>query len=156
MKGVNKVIIIGNLGQDPQTQTFQNGGKITTISVATSERWTDKQTGEQREATEWHRIVFHDRLAEIVAQYLRKGSPVYVEGSLHTRKWKDQQGIERYTTEIRATSMQMLGSRQELQNGGQQYAQQQSDMTDGIPNKFLVNPHQQTQPYFVQNVPTFI
>ncbi len=118
MASVNKVIIVGNLGNDPEVRSFDNGGKIATISVATTDRWNDRNTGEPREATEWHRITFNNRLAEIVEQYLRKGSSVYVEGSLHTRKWTDQQGIERYSTEIRAQSMQMLGSRQGGQGGG--------------------------------------
>lgn len=109
MASVNKVIIVGNLGADPEVRQFDNGGKIATISVATSERWTDKQTGEPREHTEWHRIIFNNRLADIAEQYLKKGSQVYVEGSLRTRKWQDQQGQDRYSTEIRADSMQMLG-----------------------------------------------
>lgn len=115
MASVNKVIIVGNLGNDPEVRQFDNGNKIATISVATSERWNDRQTGEQREHTEWHRIIFNNRLAEIVEQYLRKGSSVYVEGSLRTRKWTDQNGQDRYSTEIRADSMQMLGGRA---NGG--------------------------------------
>lgn len=109
MRGVNKVIIVGNLGADPETRQFSNGGSVTNISVATSEQWTDKQTGEKREATEWHRISLFNRLGEIAAQYLRKGSQVYIEGSLRTRKWQDQNGQDRYTTEIRADQMQMLG-----------------------------------------------
>lgn len=116
MASVNKVIIVGNLGNDPEIRQFQNGGKVATISVATSERWTDKMTGEQREQTEWHRISLFNRLAEIVEQYLRKGSSVYIEGSLHTRKWTDDKGIERYSTEIRANSMQMLGGAPSRQN----------------------------------------
>ncbi len=111
MTGVNKVIIVGNLGNDPDVKVFNNGGKIANISVATSEKWTDKQTGELREKTEWHRITFSNRLADIAEQYLRKGSKVYVEGSLTTRKWTDNQGVERYSTEIRAQNMQMLDSR---------------------------------------------
>lgn len=110
MASVNKVIIVGNLGADPEVKTFENGGKIANISVATTEKWTDRNTGEPKEHTEWHRITFNDRLADIVAQYLRKGSSVYVEGQLRTRKWQDPQtGQDRYTTEIRANSMQMLG-----------------------------------------------
>jgi single-strand DNA-binding protein len=121
-RGVNKVIIVGNVGQDPETRQFNNGGSATNISVATSERWKDKQTGEQNERTEWHRIVFFNRLAEVAAQYLRKGSKVYVEGSLRTRKWQDQSGQDRYTTEIVAGEMQMLDSR----GGGQGQQPQQS------------------------------
>lgn len=109
MRGVNKVIIVGTLGADPEVKQFPNGGSITTISVATSEQWNDKQTGERREATEWHRITFNNKLAEIAAQYLRKGRQVYVEGSLRTRKYQDQSGQDRFITEIRADQMQMLG-----------------------------------------------
>ncbi len=110
MRGVNKVIIIGNLGADPEARQFNNGGSVTNISVATSEQWTDKQSGEKREATEWHRISLFNRLGEIAAQYLRKGSKVYIEGSLRTRKYQDQSGQDRYITEIRADQMQMLDS----------------------------------------------
>ena len=116
MRGVNKVIIIGNLGADPEARQFSNGGSVTNISVATSEQWTDKQSGEKREATEWHRIALFNRLGEIAAQYLRKGSKVYIEGSLRTRKYQDQNGQDRYITEIRADQMQMLDSA----GGGQQ------------------------------------
>lgn len=108
MRGVNKVIIIGYLGNDPETRKFNNGGSVTNISVATSEQWTDKQTGEKREATEWHRIVLFNRLGEVAAQYLKKGSQVYIEGSLQTRKWQDQNGQDRYITAIKANNMQIL------------------------------------------------
>ncbi|WP_317198777.1 single-stranded DNA-binding protein [uncultured Psychrobacter sp.] len=108
MRGVNKVIIIGNLGADPEARQFNNGGSVTNISVATSEQWTDKQSGEKREATEWHRVSLFNRLGEIAAQYLRKGSKVYIEGSLRTRKYQDPNGQDRYITEIRAEQMQML------------------------------------------------
>lgn len=117
MSSVNKVIIVGRLGQDPEVRQFQSGGGVTNISVATSERWNDKQTGEQKEVTEWHRISLFNRLGEIASQYLRKGSMVYIEGSLQTRKYTDQQGIERYTTEIRASEMRMLSSKQDSQGG---------------------------------------
>ncbi|MCV6612410.1 MAG: single-stranded DNA-binding protein [Amphritea sp.] len=110
-RGVNKVIIVGNLGNDPETKYMPSGNAVTNITVATSETWKDKQTGEQQERTEWHRCVFFNRLAEIAAEYLRKGSKVYLEGSLRTRKWKDQQGQDRYTTEIVVSEMQMLDSR---------------------------------------------
>jgi single-strand DNA-binding protein len=110
-KGINKVILIGNLGADPEVRYMPSGDAVTNISIATSESWKDKQTGEPREITEWHRVVFFGRLAEIVGQYLRKGSKVYVEGSLRTRKWQGQDGQDRYTTEIRANEMQMLDSR---------------------------------------------
>lgn len=110
-RGVNKVILIGNLGQDPEVRYTPGGSAITNISIATSETWKDKQTGQPQERTEWHRVVFFNRLAEIAGEYLRKGSKVYVEGSLRTRKWQDQQGQDRYSTEIVANEMQMLDSR---------------------------------------------
>ena len=128
MSSVNKVIIVGRLGQDPEVKQFANGGSIVNASIATSERWTDKNTGELKEQTEWHRVTFQNRgnyrMADTASQYLRKGSMVYVEGSLHTRKWTDQQGIERYTTEIKAQSMQMLPSGQSQQPQAPQYPQQ--------------------------------
>ena len=122
MASVNKVIIVGNLGRDPEMRTFPSGDQVANVTIATTDKWKDKQTGEMREATEWHRVVFNGRLAEIAGQYLRKGSQVYVEGSLRTRKWTDQAGVEKYSTEIRADTMQMLGSRQGMggQGGGQQ------------------------------------
>lgn len=120
MASVNKVIIVGNLGRDPESRTFPSGDSVCNITVATTEKWKDKATGEAKEATEWHRIVFNGKLAEIATQYLRKGTAVYVEGSLKTRKWTDQQGVEKYATEIRATSMQMLGGKPD--GGGQQQA----------------------------------
>lgn len=120
MASVNKVILVGNLGRDPEMRTFPSGDQVANVTIATTDRWRDKNTGENKESTEWHRVVFNGRLAEIVGQYLRKGSQVYVEGSLRTRKWTDQAtGQERYATEIRADSMQMLGSRQGM-GGGQQ------------------------------------
>ncbi|HCL86836.1 MAG TPA: single-stranded DNA-binding protein [Comamonadaceae bacterium] len=117
MASVNKVILVGNLGRDPEMRTFPSGDQVANVRIATTDRWRDKNTGENKEATEWHSVVFNGRLAEIVGQYLKKGSQVYVEGSLRTRKWTDQSGQERYTTEIRADTMQMLGSRQGM--GGQ-------------------------------------
>lgn len=125
MSGVNKVIIIGNLGQDPETRNLPNGGQVANISVATSEKWKDKNTGQPQERTEWHRVVFFNRLAEIAGQYLSKGSKVYVEGQLRTRKWQDNSGQDRYTTEIVAGQMQMLDSRS--QGGGQQGGYPESD-----------------------------
>lgn len=111
-RGINKVILVGNLGNDPEHRMLPSGGAVTNISIATSEAWKDKNTGQQQERTEWHRVVFFNRLAEIAAEYLRKGSKVYVEGSLRTRKWQDQQsGQDRYSTEIVASEMQMLDSR---------------------------------------------
>ena len=110
-RGVNKVILIGNLGQDPEVRYMPNGGAVCNITVATSETWKDKSTGENQEKTEWHRVVMFKRLAEIAGEYLKKGSKVYLEGRLQTRKWQDQQGQDRYTTEIVANEMQMLGGR---------------------------------------------
>jgi single-strand DNA-binding protein len=110
-RGINKVILIGNLGQDPEVRYMPNGGAVCNITVATSETWKDKNTGEQQEKTEWHRVVMFRRLAEIAGEYLKKGSKVYLEGKLQTRKWQDQQGQDRYTTEIVADEMQMLDSR---------------------------------------------
>jgi single-strand DNA-binding protein len=112
MASVNKVIIVGNLGADPETRYMPSGEAVTNIRVATTETWKDKQSGEKKEATEWHRIAFFGRLAEIAGEYLKKGSQVYVEGSLRTRKWQDKDGQDRYTTEIRADVMKMLGRRE--------------------------------------------
>ena len=111
MASINKVIIVGNLGRDPESRYMPSGEQVTSIAVATTDRWRDKASGEQREATEWHRVSFFGKLAEIAGQYLKKGSQVYVEGRLRTRKYTDREGIERYTTEIIADTMQMLGSR---------------------------------------------
>lgn len=126
-KGVNKVILVGNLGQDPEIRYMPGGGAVTNISIATSESWKDKATGEQKEKTEWHRVVIFGKLAEIAGEYLKKGSQVYIEGSLQTRKWTDQSGNDKYTTEIVVAMngvMQMLGSKpsqgQQAQQSGQQ------------------------------------
>lgn len=121
-RGINKVILVGNLGQDPETRYMPSGGAVTNVTLATSETWKDKNTGQQQERTEWHRLVFFNRLAEVAGEYLRKGAKVYVEGSLRTRKWQGQDGQDRYTTEIVASEMQMLDSRND--NGGQQTQQQ--------------------------------
>ena len=115
-RGINKVILIGNLGNDPELKSFPDGGSLTNVSIATSESWKDKTTGQQQERTEWHRVVFRNRLAEIVAQYLKKGSKVYIEGSLRTRKW-DKNGVDMYTTEIHASQMQMLDSKGDAGGG---------------------------------------
>lgn len=125
MRGVNKVILVGTLGRDPETKSFPNGGSVTQFSIATSESWKDKNTGEPREETEWHRIVLNNRLGEIAQQYLKKGSKVYIEGSLRTRKWADKEGVERYSTEVRGDSMQMLDSK-----GGQGGGQSQETYPD--------------------------
>ncbi len=111
MASVNKVILVGNLGADPETRFMPNGDAVANVRLATTESWKDKATGEKREITEWHRVVFYRKLAEIVGQYLKKGSAVYVEGRIRTRKWQDKEGQERYTTEIEANEMQMLGGR---------------------------------------------
>ncbi|ROR94842.1 single-strand binding protein [Sinobacterium caligoides] len=118
-RGVNKVILVGNIGQDPETRFTAAGAAITNITLATSETWKDKNTGQPQERTEWHRVVFFNRLAEIAGEYLRKGSKVYVEGALRTRKWQGQDGQDRYTTEIVANEMQMLDSRNSNQDAGQ-------------------------------------
>jgi len=110
-KGINKVILIGNLGRDPEVRYMPSGGAVTTVSIATSSSWKDKQSGEMQERTEWHRVVFFNRLAEIVGEYLKKGSKIFVEGSLRTQKWQDKNGQDRYTTEVVAAEMQMLDSR---------------------------------------------
>jgi single-strand DNA-binding protein len=118
-RGINKVILVGNLGNDPDQRATPNGNAVTQITVATSESWKDKNTGQQQERTEWHRVIFFNRLAEIAGQYLKKGSKVYVEGSLRTRKWQDKDGQDRYTTEIVASDLQMLDSRNDAgQQGG--------------------------------------
>lgn len=147
-RGINKVIIVGNLGQDPEIRYMPNGGAVANITVATSEQWKDKQTGENQDRTEWHRVVMFGRLGEIAGEYLKKGSKIYLEGKLQTRKWQDKSGQDRYTTEIVANEMQMLDSRgggsseyngrpaqqsggapqqqNQQQGGGQQQRQQQS------------------------------
>jgi len=118
MASVNKVILVGNLGRDPETRYSPNGGAICNVSIATTRNWKDKASGERKEETEWHRVVFYDRLAEIAGEYLKKGRPVYVEGRLKTRKWTDKEGQEKYTTEIIAEEMQLLGSREGGGGGG--------------------------------------
>ena len=110
-RGINKVILVGNLGKDPETRYMPSGSAVTNLTLATSEAWKDKQSGEQQERTEWHKVAMFGRLAEIAAEYLRKGSQVYIEGKLRTRKWQDKEGKDRYTTEIVADEMQMLGSK---------------------------------------------
>jgi single-strand DNA-binding protein len=142
-KGVNKVILIGNLGNDPEIKQTQSGGVIANISIATSENWKDKQSGEMQDRTEWHRIVFFNRLAEVVRDYVHKGAKVYVEGKLQTNKYKDQQGQDRYITQIVASNMQMLDSKSDNQNQesghpGQQaqpQSQYESTAKSGQPSK---------------------
>ena len=136
-RGINKVILVGNLGADPEVRYMPSGGAVANITIATSESWKDKQTGEPQERTEWHRVVFFNRLAEIVGEYLRKGSKVYVEGSLRTRKWQDQAGVERNTTEIVAAEMQMLDGRgaggAAQGNAPQSHAQSSQQMPSAMP-----------------------
>ncbi len=120
-RGINKVILVGNLGKDPDTRYMPSGKAVTSFSIATSESWTDKQSGDKQERTEWHNIVLFDKLGEIAAEYLRKGSQVYIEGSLRTRKWQDKEGKDRYTTEIVGRDMQMLGSRGGAGGGERSY-----------------------------------
>ena len=150
MASINKVIIVGNLGRDPEMRTFPSGDQVANVTIATTDKWKDKQTGEMKEATEWHRVVFNGRLAEIVGQYLRKGSQVYVEGSLRTRKWTDQAGVEKYSTEIRADQMQMLGGRQGMggQGGGHDdgYGDQGGGGYDQAPRRAAPAPMQQQRP----------
>ena len=146
MRGVNKVIIVGNLGADPEARQFGNGGSVTNITVATSEQWTDKQTGQKREATEWHKVTLFNRLGEIAAQYLRKGSKVYIEGSLRTRKWQDKNGQDRYTTEIRADQMQMLDSNQGQANTGYQQPAPQQQQQQQPSQAWGQQPPQAPQP----------
>ncbi len=122
MASVNKVILVGNLGADPETRYASYGDAICNIRLATTETWRDKNTGERREATEWHRVSFYGKLAEIAGQYLKKGSQVYIEGSLRTRKWQDKDGKDQYTTEIRADEMKMLGGRQDGDSAPRQQA----------------------------------
>jgi single-strand DNA-binding protein len=149
MASVNKVILIGNLGADPETRYSTDGAAITNIRMATTDRWKDKSSGEMREQTEWHRVVFFGRLAEIAGEYLKKGAPVYVEGRLRTRKWTDKDGNDRYTTEVTADAMQLLGSRAGAgdpsmreaptsdapapRGGGQKSSRGPEDLEDDIP-----------------------
>jgi single-strand DNA-binding protein len=139
MASINKVILVGNLGQDPEVKYMPSGGAVTNISIATTDTWKDKSTGEKKENTEWHRVVFFNRLAEIVGEYLRKGSQVYIEGNLRTRKWQDQSGADRYSTEIVAREMQMLGGRaggsSDFAPQGQQQQSQQPQQGGGAPQQ---------------------
>lgn len=154
MSGVNKVIIVGYMGNEPDVRTLPNGAMTATISVATSEKWTDKVTGEKRESTEWHRIVLWEKQAEVMAQYGHKGTQVYVEGSLRTRKWQDQNGQDRYTTEIKCSNFQFLGG-----TGGEQtQAQVKSAQADQKPQAQSAEapqdaPQQPPQDQFDDNIP---
>ena len=128
MASVNKVILVGNLGKDPETRYMPNGDAVSNVTIATSESWKDKSSGEKKEITEWHRLVFYRKLAEIVSQYLKKGATIYVEGRIRTRKWQDKEGNERYTTEIEVTDMQMLGGRRDSEG--------HQDAGDSAPNSY--------------------
>jgi len=139
-RGINKVILVGNLGNDPEVRYGNNGAAIANLSVATSDSWKDKNTGEQVEKTEWHRVVMFNRLGEIAGEYLRKGSKVYIEGKLQTRKWQDQSGQDRYTTEIVANEMQMLDSRGDNQGGGYQQPRQQAAPQQAAPQQAAPQP----------------
>jgi single-strand DNA-binding protein len=126
MASVNKVILIGNLGRDPEVRYAPSGAAICNVTIATSRQWKDKTSGERQEETEWHRVVFYDRLAEIAGEYLKKGRPIYVEGRLKTRKWQDKEGKDNYTTEVIADQMQMLGSREGMGGGGDEHGEPRS------------------------------
>jgi single-strand DNA-binding protein len=145
-RGINKVILVGNLGQDPEVKYMPNGNAVCNITVATSESWKDKNSGEMQERTEWHRVVFFRRLAEIAGEYLKKGSQVYLEGRLQTRKWQDQQGQDRYTTEIVADNMQMLG-------GGNRVAVVQSLV---VANQKVARNQRLRRPQWITVIPTKI
>ncbi len=142
-RGINKVILVGHLGQDPEMKALPSGSYVTNISVATTESWKDKQTGQQQDRTEWHRIVFFNRLAEIAGEYLKKGSQVYVEGKLQTRKWQAQDGSDRYSTEIVANEMQMLGGRAGATEAQEDYR--------GHTGSNQANPTTQTAPPAIDN-----
>ncbi|RMX08869.1 single-stranded DNA-binding protein [Corticibacter populi] len=137
MASLNKVTLIGNLGRDPELRTFPDGGRVCNVSLATTETWKDRETGERREQTEWHNVVFNNKLAEIAGEYLEKGSSIYVEGRLRTRKWQDKDGVNRYTTEIRGDSMKMLGSPRKGNNSDAEAAAAEGsdhpDFSDEIP-----------------------
>ena len=150
-RGVNKVIIVGNCGQDPETRFMPSGGAVTNLSLATSESWKDKNTGDQQERTEWHRVVFFNRLAEIAGEYVKKGSKLYIEGSLRTRKWQGQDGQDRYTTEIVASEMQMLDSRGGQQSGD--YDQSQGSYQPSAPQAQQQSAPQQQQSAPQQSAP---
>ena len=159
-RGINKVILVGNLGGDPEVRYMPNGNAVTNVTLATSDSWKDKQTGQMQDRTEWHRVVFFNRLAEIAGEYLRKGAKVYVEGSLRTRKWQDQSGQDRYTTEIVASEMQMLDSRGSDQQAPPQQPQQPSNQQQHQSHGGYVQPppyqgNTQAQDSFDDDIPPF-
>lgn len=156
-RGINKVILVGNIGNEPEMRYMPNGNAVATISLATSDTWKDKNTGEQQERTEWHRVVFFGKLAEIVGQYVHKGSKLYVEGRLQTRKWTDQQGIDRYTTEIivdMGGTMQLLDSRQAAPEATGFYNSQNQSQAQTQPSFKQPEPQQSTQPSQTRSQPT--
>ena len=153
-RGVNKVIIVGNCGQDPETRFMPSGGAVTNLSIATSESWKDKNTGDQQERTEWHRVVFFNRLAEIAGEYVKKGSKLYVEGSLRTRKWQGQDGQDRFTTEVVASEMQMLDSRGGQQGGGFDQSQGGGGYQQSAPQQSQQQAPQQFAPQQSQQQPS--
>ena len=153
-RGVNKVIIVGNCGQDPETRFMPSGGAVTNLSIATSESWKDKNTGDQQERTEWHRVVFFNRLAEIAGEYVKKGSKLYVEGSLRTRKWQGQDGQDRFTTEVVASEMQMLDSRGGQQGGGSDQSQGGGGYQQSAPQQSQQQAPQQSAPQQSQQQPS--
>ena len=165
-RGINKVIIVGNLGQDPEIRHLPSGGAVANISVATTEYWKDKQTGQEQKRTEWHRVVFFNRLAEIVGEYLKKGSLIYVEGKLQTRKWQDKDGQDRYTTEVVANEMQMLGGRgggdEGVESTGPERGKSTSQNT-GFPSAYAKasqgstkpGPNQEPPWYDIEDIPGF-
>ena len=153
-RGVNKVIIVGNCGQDPETRFMPSGGAVTNLSIATSESWKDKNTGDHQERTEWHRVVFFNRLAEIAGEYVKKGSKLYVEGSLRTRKWQGQDGQDRFTTEVVASEMQMLDSRGGQQGGGFDQSQGGGGYQQSAPQQSQQQAPQQSAPQQSQQQPS--
>lgn len=146
MASVNKVILVGNLGRDPEVRHAPSGDAICNITIATTDKWKDKSTGEKKEQTEWHRVSFFGKLAEIAGQYLKKGSAVYIEGSLRTRKWQDKDGQDRYTTEIKADQMQMLGSKGE-QSAAPQQRQQPAQQSNSAPPQGGFNDFEDEVPF---------
>ncbi|EDL8065291.1 hypothetical protein CTA21_24560 [Salmonella enterica] len=155
-RGVNKVILLGNVGQDPELRTMNNGDQVANLTLATSEVWNDKNTGEKKEQTEWHRITFWRKAAEIVGKYVTKGSKLYVEGKLQTRKWTDQQGVERYTTEVVCEELQLMGGgngQTSQQGGGQQQRQQQPTHSGGGQQRPQQRPQNEPPMDFDDDIP---
>lgn len=155
-RGVNKVILVGNLGADPEVRYMPNGGAVANVRIATSESWKDRQTGQMQEKTEWHKVVMFNRLGEIAGEYLRKGSKIYIEGSLRTTKWQDQQGQDRYTTEIVASSMQMLDSKGGIGEGSSftpKSKPQQAPSNSGLDNSALASNMAESEEFMDDDIP---